>query len=158
MPTKKAPKKKTTRQKLVAKCDRLAKLHARYKNAFLVAGVVMTKCITCPKIAPIDQRMHGGHFIKSTVMPVRWMRTNIHSQCVTCNTYLDGNESMYAQFIVKEYGVEELNYLCDTKADWKAGRLKVQTIPELEFIVEEYTRLIAELEFQPPKKSALAKA
>lgn len=86
MATKKAAKKPTAaqrRKKLINKLDRLAKLHARYKNAYIYQGVPHAVCVTCTREKPIDRNLHGGHFIKSTVWPIRWDHRNIHAQCLT---------------------------------------------------------------------------
>ena len=145
-------KKPLTRKQLVSKLDRIAKLYARYKDAFMMNDQIVTRCITCGKIAPIDKSMHGGHFIKAGVYPVRWDVRNIHSQCAGCNTYLDGNEAMYAQYIVQTYGVDELNRLCDTKKKWLTGTIKPQKIGELRELLEWYEELFETLKYKPPKR------
>lgn len=148
----KKPTMAQRRKTLANKCDRLSKLHARYKNAYLLNGIPHAVCVTCHKEKPIDRNLHGGHFIKSTVWPIRWHINNIHAQCVGCNKYLDGNEAMYARYIIDTYGIDEFNRLTDISRRWRAGREKAPTIIEMEHTVEMYTALISVLEVQPPNK------
>lgn len=145
-------KKALTRKQICAKLDRISKLYARYKDAFLIDGVPHTKCVTCGKVAVIDKNMHGGHFIKASVQTVRWDVNNIHSQCASDNTYRDGAEAEYSQYIIKRYGLSEFNRLVDTKKEWLSGRVKPPKIDELRSLLVKYESLMDSLSIKPPKK------
>lgn len=71
----------------------------------------MGVCITCGKWA----KLQCGHFIKRQHLATRWDERNAHGQCVRCNLWLHGNESMYAFAMIRDYGLPKIAELIDRK-------------------------------------------
>lgn len=122
-PSKKKKKKLTPLPSLVKKADIAFSRFIRNRDQTELQG----RCCTCGQ--PGNQ---AGHFIKRSHKKVRWNVTNVHLQCSRCNHYLDGNEAVYALFIVNKYGVDHFKWLHAQKGTYKITR------DELERIIEAY--------------------
>lgn len=118
--------------------DQLDRIFSKWVR-FSAAKKGYCKCVTCGKIdAP--ENMHAGHFVGRANRCTRWDERNVNVQCVSCNTYKEGNKDEYALFLVKKYGVEvldELNRL-------KHSVCKMGT-PWLEESIKDYKQRIKEL-------------
>lgn len=68
------------------------------------------RCITCGRIYHY-KRMNGGHFIPAEWTSTCFMEINCHSQCVYCNLGLEGNREKYREFMIKKYGLENVEGL-----------------------------------------------
>ena len=56
-------------------------------------------------------KLDNGHFIDRKVYSVRWNEMNCNSQCKGCNKFKQGNPRLYREFLVKKYGVAEVEKL-----------------------------------------------
>lgn len=70
----------------------------------------MVRCYTCGKRVPWKQA-ECGHYIPRAHMATRFLQTNCHSQCFTCNHELRGNISEYRARLVEEYGEDKISQL-----------------------------------------------
>lgn len=52
-----------------------------------------------------------GHFIPRKHNPVRFHEMNGHVQCIDCNSYHDGRDDNYLEFMVQTYGQESVDEL-----------------------------------------------
>lgn len=102
----KAKKKTKTKSlgQLKKEADRLFSLAVRYRDGEEVGGVYWANCITCGFRAPI-KTMHAGHFISRRFGATRYSELNVHAQCVTCNTFHEGEQYKYGKEIDLRYGV-----------------------------------------------------
>lgn len=62
------------------------------------------RCITCPT----GKAENAGHFHHNVL---DFDEKNIHAQCYRCNHYLSGNLAVYAEYLIKTYGVKEFRAL-----------------------------------------------
>jgi hypothetical protein len=89
-------------------------------------------CVTCGDRHHMSE-IHAGHFVRRRHMAVRWDPENVHTQCVYCNTFLDGNEAEYSRFIIDTYGRETFDRLLASKRD-----VRKWSMPELRCLLEQY--------------------
>ena len=83
-------------------------------------------CITCGRPVPWKSReCHCGHFMNRGRLSTRYHEKNCHAQCMTCNSFAEGEQYKYGKEINKRYGegtAEELTVLSKVKsklgADW----------------------------------------
>ncbi len=90
------------------KLDRVFSKWVRYSAA---GKKGYCKCVTCGKLAP-PENVHAGHFVDRTYKCTRWDERNVHPQCISCNTYHEGQKDEYALFLQRKYGagiLEDLN-------------------------------------------------
>lgn len=132
-------KKKLSLRALEKKLDRIFSEYSRYRFAD-ARGIV--QCVTCTA-RKHWRSLHAGHFIKRQHRATRWRPTNVHPQCVSCNTYRGGMQDEYARFIVNTYGLAEFHDLMEAK-----HRLMKPTRADLESMIENYTNQVAALEFK----------
>lgn len=57
--------------------------------------------------------MHAGHFISRRHASTLFDEKNVHAQCASCNMFRNGQPHIYAERIIKDYGIEEFNALLD---------------------------------------------
>lgn len=89
-------------------------------------------CITCGNSFR-GQQMHAGHFIPRTHGNTLFDEKNVHAQCARCNMFGNGEPHLYAEELIRRYGVEEFNNLI------ARGRLTKQfTRGELEALQKKY--------------------
>ena len=100
---------------LIKKADRVFSKWVRVRDKNI--------CCTCGKVGK-----HAGHFVRRRHLKVRWHPYNVASQCVFCNTFLDGNEAEYSRFIINKYGMEIFNWLLDQKGVYKVTREEVEKV------------------------------
>ena len=65
-------------------------------------------CYTCGKVGE-GAEIHAGHF-KHGVLDFDEM--NIHAQCVSCNKWKSGKLDVYAENLIRDYGLKEFKALC----------------------------------------------
>lgn len=90
------------------------------------------KCITCGKEGR-GSFMHAGHFISRKNNSVLFNEKNVHAQCFNCNLWRQGESGIYAQEIIKRYGIEEFDALVA-----KGKEIKQWTPQELKEIAQKY--------------------
>lgn len=63
----------------------------------------LIQCITCGKVTHW-KRAHAGHFMSRRFESTRYDEKNVASQCVSCNTFGQGQQFKFGQWIDKTYG------------------------------------------------------
>ena len=86
--------------KEIKEADRLFSLLVRQEEA---NDEGYSRCVTCGKIAHW-RKQHCGHFMPRQHMATRYDRMNVGTQCVTCNTFHEGRQFEFSQFLNKKYG------------------------------------------------------
>lgn len=133
--SKMSPQSKSVRRTMIAKADRIFSIYIRLRyNEFGDAY-----CVTCGVRKPWGQ-MQNGHFISRRVMALRWDEVNCNVQCPHCNETLAGNLKVYKDYIIREYGEEELQRL-----RIKAGRTEKISLAEIEAVIQKYTEEVKNL-------------
>lgn len=101
----KLPKKKSDVQ-LKKELDTIYSKWIRLKD--IIKGNAV--CVTCGSVRPW-QEMQCGHYISRTYLATRFLEENTHVQCLPCNVFKHGNYTNYAQFMIRKYGIEHLDFL-----------------------------------------------
>lgn len=70
-------------------------------------------CISCGRFNV--EEFHAGHYVPTTYQYHRFNLNNIHLQCSYCNTHLRGNIIEYRKNLIKKIGLEEVEYLENSK-------------------------------------------
>ena len=89
--------KPTLRQKL----DKVFSLFIRQRHASPSGEV---QCFTCPKRGHW-KTFHCGHFVPRQYLAVRYNETNCQVQCYACNILFNGQPSVFALRLEKDFGV-----------------------------------------------------
>ena len=95
-------------------------------------------CISCGRHH--QGQMHAGHYLSVGARPeLRYEPLNVWLQCAPCNTHLSGNAVLFRQALVREIGLE--------RVEWLEGphQAKKYTADELRAIKAEYTAKAREL-------------
>ena len=80
-------------------------------------------CITCGKVAREDDRamFNGGHYKpEGQYKSVQFDLVNVNAQCRSCNRYHHGQLGLYAEALIKKYGIEEFNALIERSRKTKS--------------------------------------
>lgn len=98
------------------------------------------KCYTCPQSYWDEQLgewtikgLEAGHF-KHNVLDFDEM--NIHAQCKKCNKYYSGKLDIYAENLIRDYGLDKFNDLCNRSKLALKGEIK--SPEEYKAIIEKY--------------------
>jgi len=94
--------KKPTLKQLRDKLWKLVSLYVRTKE---------TNCYTCLKYLELKQRSAGHFWTKKGHPYVRFDLMNVHTQCLTCNSFQSGNLANYVTRLIKDYGLPAYNEL-----------------------------------------------
>jgi len=130
-------RKKTDRQKLIEKLDRIFSIYIRLRDAMPHSGLV--KCISCGRIHHWT-KIQNGHYVGRSAMSVRFSEENCHSQCVACNVMMHGNMLAYRRAMVKLYGEQKVNEI-----EVRGHLAKKWHDFELEEMIKYYTARVAQL-------------
>ena len=71
------------------------------------------QCYTCPR-RDDPKNMQCGHFVPRQYLAVRFDERNCHCQCYACNMLYNGQPSLYAIKLQREFGeeiIEKLEHL-----------------------------------------------
>ena len=79
--------------------DKVFSLYIRKRDS--VGGV--GRCISCGKII-LAKYNHCGHFINRRHLSTRFDEQNCNLQCVSCNSFDEGNFEGYRAGLIKKYG------------------------------------------------------
>lgn len=96
-------------------------------------------CISCGRHH--HGQYHAGHYMSRGARPeLAYEPLNCHKQCSPCNTHLSGNLALYRQSLVREIGME--------KVEWLEGphEPKHYSAVDLKAIKAKYTAMARELE------------
>ena len=67
-------------------------------------------CISCGRHH--TGQYHAGHYMSRGARPeLAYEPLNCHKQCSPCNTHLSGNIALYRQSLVREIGIEKVEWL-----------------------------------------------
>ena len=95
-------------------------------------------CISCGRHH--EGQYHAGHYLSVGARPeLRYEPLNVWKQCSPCNTHLSGNAVLFRQALVREIGLE--------RVEWLEGQhpAKKYTADELKAIRDEYRAKAREL-------------
>ena len=95
-------------------------------------------CISCGRHH--EGQYHAGHYLSVGARPeLRYEPLNVWKQCSPCNTHLSGNAVLFRQALVREIGLE--------RVEWLEGPhpAKKYTADELRAIKTEYAAKAREL-------------
>lgn len=110
------------------KLDRQYSIFIRMRDALETTGTLTdAECITCKRKFPI-KKMHCGHWITRGRKATRWEETNTHAQCVSCNTFYEGEKQMYQDELEQMYGQEEVDRL--KKLQYTTAKFTVSDLEE----------------------------
>ena len=84
------------------------------------------KCVTCGAKKKYIDDIHNGHFQSRRHQNTRWEEDNCAPQCVSCNTYGQGQQYKFAKYI----GLE--------RADELEEQAKIKKLPSDEWLIEKY--------------------
>jgi hypothetical protein len=128
---------KITRDRLKSRSEWMREAQSVF-NAYIRARDISRPCISCGRHH--QGQIHAGHYLSVGARPeLRFEPLNAWSQCAPCNTYLSGNAVLYRQSLVREIGLEMV--------EWLEGHHppKKYTIADLQAIKKDYaerTRLL----------------
>jgi len=117
---------------LIKSLDRIFSQYIRQRDSDNGYG----KCISCGKVVHW-KKAHAGHYINRKHLSVRFNECNVNLQCVSCNTFDEGNPVGYAIGLIKKYGDNILNELMAAKS-----RKVKWTQTELKEFIKYYQTLI----------------
>jgi hypothetical protein len=96
-------------------------------------------CISCGRHH--TGQYHAGHYMSRGARPeLAYEPLNCHKQCSPCNTHLSGNLALYRQSLVREIGLQQV--------EWLEGPHdpKYYSADDLKAIKSKYTAMARELE------------
>ena len=99
---------KTTKQ-LKKKLDIVFSKYIRQRDSAEWDGKFF-RCISCNRVKAFRQ-MHNGHYYGRAIMATRFDEKNCNGQCISCNTFKEGNRQGYALGLQKKYGKDILTLL-----------------------------------------------
>lgn len=97
-------------------------------------------CYTCNKFLPYENRTAGHYWTQGGHQKTRFDLMNVHTQCVSCNSFKSGNLAPYAEKLMNEYGEKEFLLLNLRAKDSTPFERK-----ELEIMIEEYKSKLSNL-------------
>lgn len=99
------------------------------------------KCVLCKS----TNQLQASHFHHNVL---DFDPINIHPTCKHCNHFLSGNLNVYAEFLLKTYGLKEFNAL--SKRRYQALKGEKRTIEEYLELEEHYKKLLNETPTNKP--------
>jgi hypothetical protein len=82
---------------------KLDTLFSRYIRYSAIEADGLVSCYTCPHRNE-PKKMQNGHFVPRQYLATRYDEVNNHPQCYACNQLYNGQPSVYAMRLEKEYG------------------------------------------------------
>jgi 5-methylcytosine-specific restriction endonuclease McrA len=76
---------------LKTKADKVFSLWIRNREPY---------CYTCGS----KKNLQAGHFVSRSYLFLRYEPDNVHTQCVSCNVFKNGNMAVYALRLTDQYG------------------------------------------------------
>ena len=119
-----------------AKADRYFSLYIRLSNC---DSNGLTKCVTCGKVSHYKS-LHTGHFMGRRYEATRYDEKNCAPQCVACNTFNQGEQFRFGQWIDKTYGEGTAE-----KLEQKSKMVCKRKQFDYEMIAQEYKMKLEEL-------------
>lgn len=125
------------KEKLKSRSE-LAREAQQALNAWVRLRDADKPCISCGRHH--EGQYHAGHYMSVGARPeLRYEPLNVWKQCAPCNTHLSGNAVLFRQALVREIGLD--------RVEWLEGPhpAKKYTADELRAIKAEYTAKAREL-------------
>ncbi len=97
-------------------------------------------CYTCGKNLKGSRTLHAGHFISRTHASVLFDEINVHAQCMYCNMFLSGNTGIYADNLIRDYGIDKFQDLLK-----RSRQIKQWKVYELETLADQYEYKLKQL-------------
>lgn len=110
-------------------------------NAWIRARDADRPCISCGRHH--QGQYHAGHYLSVGARPeLRYEPLNVWKQCAPCNTHLSGNAVLFRVALVREIGIE--------KVEWLEGphEPKRYTVEQLQGIKKHYAALVRKMRTQ----------
>lgn len=147
----KVKKKETAQRKkeLITKTQWLNKLQSLANQYITKVRDVNEPCCTCGTTNP-NIKYDAGHFFTRASRPdIRFEPTNIHKQCsIKCNVHGSGMRKEYAEFIVKKYGHDHLEWL-ECEANHKSLKEQYPHWTDIEKEIVRYRKLLRSKNITP---------
>jgi hypothetical protein len=91
------------------------------------------RCITCGNVYNWKE-ITNGHYIRRDKKHTRWHENNCHAQCVSCNSYHNGEEVRHREAMVKMYGDE---FVCELE-EYSMTPYKKMLHEDVEALIAKY--------------------
>ena len=125
------------KEKLKSRSELAREAQAAF-NAWVRLRDADKPCISCGRHH--EGQYHAGHYLSVGARPeLRYEPINVWKQCAPCNTHLSGNAVLFRQALVREIGLERVEWL-----EWPHPAKKY-TADELKAIRDEYRAKAREL-------------
>ena len=125
------------KEKLKSRSE-LAREAQQALNAWVRLRDADKPCISCGRHH--EGQYHAGHYLSVGARPeLRYEPINVWKQCAPCNTHLSGNAVLFRQALVREIGLD--------RVEWLEGPhpAKKYTADELRAIKAKYAAMAREL-------------
>lgn len=125
------------KEKLKSRSELAREAQAAF-NAWVRLRDADKPCISCGRHH--EGQYHAGHYLSVGARPeLRYEPINVWKQCAPCNTHLSGNAVLFRQALVREIGLD--------RVEWLEGPHPVRkyTADELRAIRDEYRQKLREL-------------
>jgi len=99
------------------------------------------RCFTCGAMR-LWKELQAGHYESRVFNSLRYNETNVQVQCRACNIFKQGNKTIFAVNLVRDYGPAILEDLRK-----QAQIAKQFTKQELKGLIAEYNEKIKQLEY-----------
>lgn len=96
------PKQKSLK-KLKGEADTWFSRFVRLRDAYDMNGEWWTDCVTCG-VAKSFKEQQAGHFVSRGKLITRFHLQNVHTQCVACNMFHQGEQYAHSKYIDARYG------------------------------------------------------
>jgi hypothetical protein len=128
------------KKKLKAKVWKKFSEYIRLKECLETTGTLdYGICVTCNKRFHYSE-LQAGHFIDGRSNSVLFVEDLVHIQCYHCNCVLSGNKDNYAPYMIKRYGIAQVEKMYLLK-----HMNKSLSVLELEAIYQDLVNKIKDL-------------
>lgn len=125
---------KLAKEKLMTKSDHAALAQAQC-NRYIRARDKGQVCISCQKP---PRKVQAGHYRSVGAQgALRFNESNIHLQCMYCNSHLSGNAIEYRIHLVEKLGVEMVEWL---ETDHPVKNYSIDELQEIKALYSEFAR------------------
>lgn len=125
------------KEKLKSRSELAREAQAAF-NAWVRLRDADKPCISCGRHH--EGQYHAGHYLSVGARPeLRYEPINVWKQCAPCNTHLSGNAVLFRQALVREIGLD--------RVEWLEGPHPVRkyTADDLKAIRDEYRKKMRDL-------------
>jgi len=128
--------KKPSRKTLIKKLDKVFSEYIRKRDTD-ANGYGL--CCTCAKRIHYKEG-HAGHFMSRRHYATRWDEENVALQCVSCNSFNQGEQYKFALFLNDKYKIDKATELLI-----KSKELSKYSITDLQEKYEFFRNLLTKL-------------